>query len=257
MSELFNIAYDPDTINDFNRALKTYVTELGMEQNKVIKQWSGNLAENLMMETPPFAQGRKASNGLDARKRGISKIEKDLKMAVNTTEQLFGSNIRSEGLQKILKSRDRKRLQGFLEHAGYTNWEAVKFDERLHTEKRPTMFNKIRPQDKVTFEKQNWNRYLKKLQDRVGWMKAGWAVAAQALGKKVPAWIAKHIGYARGSLKTEETSGGISYTIENYSPTIGRYGGRFNHAISWMFDKMQKDIKARLDYIARKKNGQL
>ena len=88
-------------------------------------------------------------------------------------------------------------------------------------------------------------------------MKAGWGVAVQALGKKVPPWIAKHLGYAKGSLRTEEKPNGISYTIENYSPTIGRYGSRFNHAISWMFDKMQKDIQIRLDYIARKKGGRL
>ena len=143
MSAVFDIAYDPDTIANFNRALKTYVSELGMEQNKVIKQWSGNLAENLMMETPPFAESRRASNGQDARKRGIAKIEKDLRKAVNTTEQLFGPNIENKGLEKILKSRDKKRLQGFLEHAGYTSWEAVKFDEKLHTKKRPTLFRNI------------------------------------------------------------------------------------------------------------------
>lgn len=252
-----DIKYDPKTVEQFNRALASYVNELGMNQKDVMRQWSGNLAVSLMMETPPFVS-KSASNGQDARKKGIAAIEGDLKKAVCTTEQFFGGkNILNDDLKKILRSRDRRRLEGFLKKTGNEQWKVVDFHPDLHKKIRPTIFRKIKAHKNVTFNKQSWNAYLKQLEHRVGWMKAGWAVSAQALGKKVTNWIANLVPIANGAITQTETDNKLSIVMENYSPTIERYSGRFNYTINEMFKKMQKDIQIRLDYIARKRRGTL
>lgn len=251
-----NIKYDPATISRFNSALKSYVTDLGMQQKDVIKQWSGNLAIELMKETPPFTGGRSASNGQDARARGVASLEENLKKAIRPVDSMFDKkNIKNDSLRKILKQRNKQKLENFMQHSGYaSDWKVVDFDKKYHTDKRPTIFRKIKSQHVLTFNKNSWKSYLDRLKTHVGYMKAGWAVAAVALGKKVPNWISNNIPRADGAIKTIEKESSVSYTIENSSPTIERYSGRFNHAISWMFDKMKKDIEIRLAYL-RKKHG--
>lgn len=249
----FNISYDPQTIANLNRALASYVKDLGMEQKDVIHQWAGNLSVELMKETAPFTKGRHASNGQDARKRGIESLENNFKRAVITPDIMFGKQeIKNEKLRKALKSGRKDKVQGMLHGMGFDQWKVVDFNKSLHTDVRPIIYRRLKTQYKVTTNKRSWNDYLKRLKDKVGLMKAGWAISAEKLGKKVPKWIANNIFRAHGSCVISGTELKPQITLNNYTRTVARYGGRYNHAIQWMFEKMQKDIKIRLRYLANK-----
>jgi len=258
MAEEFNIAYDPDTIKEFNAALKRYVTDLGKDMNAVIKQWSGNLAENLMMETPPFADARRASNGQDARKNGLKTLRSNIKKSIKPAGDFFGKPIKSERLKEIIRKGQKDKLVNFMEHAGYgPDWKVVDFDKKYHQQNRPTIYRKMKGQRLVTLNNRSFSDYVKRMESLVGWMKSGWAVSAIALGKKVTNWIANNVYRAPGKFTVVEKEGKITYTMENHAPTISIFGGRYNYAIEWMFDKMNKDIEAQLRYLARKKGGKL
>ena len=44
----------------------------------------------------------------------------------------------------------------------------------------------------------DWRAYLRKVQSRVGYHRAGWLTAADAVGLRLPAWVQKHRSYAGG-----------------------------------------------------------
>ena len=92
------------------------------------------------------------------------------------------------------------------------------------------------------------------MESRVGYLKAGWMAAYQQLGGTVPPWIRKNLGIAKGGCKVQITEGGTKYMvlIENWTPTVSRYSGRYNYAIDWEADKMEKNLRIRLAYDAKK-----
>lgn len=249
------IQYDIDksSVDALHRTMAKYTQELGLDARKVLVKQAGLLSLELMAQTPPYGGKRAGSNELDAKKNAIKQIERDLKKAAKTEDNIFSQPLESKDLRSLLRKGNTTNIEAVFAKIR-PGIKAVRFTEDLHTDNRPGIYSKARSQNKLTPDKAKWKQYLKKITDRIGYMKAGWGIAAQAMGRKVPAWIAKHIPYARGFCKVTETPTNMTIEMANASPTISQYSNRLSHAVDTVNERMGKDLKAQLDHLAQKYN---
>lgn len=237
------VKFDDKQVKRYNQALGGFIKDLGYDAPKTIKQYSRLLAEDLMEQCPPF-EGKTGSNTQAARKSGLEKIKRDLLRSVTPADYIFKDSFNNKHLEKIIKRHKWTQLDAAMQNMPkFQSWRAVPFDEGAVEAKKPDLYWKGKQNNLVTLDQAKWKRYLKKLQDRVGYMKAGFGVAVSLLGGKVQSWIAKHLGYARGYC-FDETDNTMSPHVEfgNTTPTVGRYNHRFNYAITKRADKMFRDL---------------
>jgi len=99
-----------------------------------------------------------------------------------------------------------------------------------------------------------FNRVLRILQGRVGWLSAGWNAAASNLGVSLPAWVKRH-GNSQGEARVETTSGRFRLTLTNAVGFVGNvraYERRVQAAINMQAGKMHRQAAALLAKAARK-----
>jgi hypothetical protein len=188
------------------------------------------------------------------------KIKGDLIRAITPIDMIFDESYKSKWLEKVVRRKDYDKMNKFLENVPkMKSWKADKFAESYHTNARGSYkYGVGSPKKIMTMDVKSWQRYLKELQDRVGYSKAGWAVAVQRLGGSVPAWISKHIPYAKGGIDENVTQPSKDTTnfyvsMWNSTPLVNTYTSRYNYAIGYVADKMSRDISAKLDYLAKKR----
>jgi hypothetical protein len=90
----------------------------------------------------------------------------------------------------------------------------------LHTKARDSRTGRVNPRSrkvKAAVEKAALNELRRKLKLAVGTLAAGWNAAAQELGVKLPAWIARH-GTKHGIIKVQVSKTGIRIYLAN---TVG------------------------------------
>ncbi len=90
----------------------------------------------------------------------------------------------------------------------------------LHTKSRDSRTGRVNPRSrkvKAAVEKAALNELRRKLKLAVGTLAAGWNAAAQELGVKLPAWIARH-GTKHGIIKVQVSKTGIRIYLAN---TVG------------------------------------
>jgi hypothetical protein len=99
---------------------------------------------------------------------------------------------------------------------------------------------------KLLFVKQaEFQRLLKQLQSFVGILAAGWNAAAQRLGIRLPAWIARH-GTRHGSIQIHENSSGIRIVLRNSVPFVDDVTGlkrRVNAAMDYEANSIKRQVK--------------
>jgi len=225
----------------FNEAVNNIVATSKRDLRVVINQQAKLLATQFMHYTPPFAGGNIPSAGSGGstkadHKAGVEAVKRDILRTMTPPSELFRNGFTSKQLEKIVKKKDKKRLQDYFDNVKspkLRGYKVVDFDPLLHLKNR-VRGNRFRPsnQQKFVFEEREVKRYIKDVQKRVGSMKAGWGVAINKFGGSMPAWVRNQLGHAKGTaevLRDEPTS----YTVEmsNYTPAVARFSSNYNVAI--------------------------
>lgn len=163
-------------------ALYLLAREARVAPGVVIKEETGLLVRNIMQLTPPknLAQGRKAIQG-------------DLRRIVYPLDP---STITWEPLKQAVQKRDREAIAAILKNKRPPNMDLTRDATRMaqqHTKmrnKRGRVTRGVRPM--LAALARDANRYIRDVQSRVGWTKAGFVAALNAAGKTAPGWIQRH-----------------------------------------------------------------
>lgn len=251
-----DIKWDQESLNDFNRQMLRYSAGMGKTLEETMIQWAGRLAEEMMRESPPFVD-KSASNTKDAQKRGERAVKEALLKSVTPVSVLMKDDFKNKTLEKIVKRKKYADWEDTTQHMPkLKHWKAKPFSEDLHMENRPKgRFDYMKQKKVVTFDESKWKRYLKKLQARVGYLKAGWARAVHELGRNVPGWIRRHMGYAKGTFSQDLNGDKKTIEFSNATPTVVRFSSRYNYAMDWISKKMIKQMEIALAAEARKLKG--
>jgi hypothetical protein len=251
------ISWDENTLKNFNQSMLRYAAGMNKTLEETMHQWAGRLAEEMLRESPPFVN-KGASNTGDAKVAGEKTVKVALLQSVTPTSVLMKeTNFTNKNLETLVRRRkykDWEETTRYMPKLG--KWSATPFKEDLHTNVRPrrSRYDKLKKQKVVTFDENKWKGYLRKLENRVGYLKAGWGIAAQALGRKVPAWVSRHLSYAKGDIKINLEGDNKTIVFSNYTPTITRFSSRYNYAMDWIGKRMLKQMDIALKAEAKKAN---
>jgi uncharacterized protein (UPF0335 family) len=142
------------------------------------------LAERCQAITPPasLAQGRKA-------------VARDINKAF---QPLTVETFDSPSIRRIIRTDDRDAWRSFAQHATQRtirNTEAIDFSPAHHQKQRRSRGRVFNSGGVVTLGPQAAavRKYIRTVQSRVGWAKAGWNIALLGLGGRPrDAWVARH-----------------------------------------------------------------
>jgi hypothetical protein len=202
-------------------ALQRLALAAKVDLGKVIKQEGGNVAKSIMMILPPTpvpgtTKPRGSGLSLKAKQQGENAIKSDLFGG----RRLSGARYASIGLfQRIggstLQPPKRARTETAAVRLGWERsktiriyfkyWRPNASDGELnnfHLRFRnrygrvpfvsQSTIGRWKVQDQMWISNGTADKYLKAVQSRVGYAKAGFAAAALACGMRLPAWVRRH-----------------------------------------------------------------
>jgi hypothetical protein len=217
-------------------ALERLAQSARVDLGKVIKQEAGNVARSIMMILPPTT--RDAGTAAKPKSSGLAKAAKE--QGENAIKSdLFGGRRKSDAryssiglFQRIgsstLQPPKRARTQTAAVNLGWersktiriyhkfwrenaSNDEMRKFHLRYRNKYGRVPFvsqstiGRWKVQDQMWISNSSADSYLKSVQEKVGWAKAGFAAATLATGQRVPAWVRRHA--ARAGVESHNFTG--------------------------------------------------
>lgn len=180
---------------------------MGREVGDLVRGEARLLMAQAMIETPPKGKGLSVKRRQEAQiERGFKKIVSPVRPASDAEDSKYRWH--DPKIQKLIKKKNADGLQQVFNAIGGRMSRAIVmpfFDKDAIKQLRG---NKKNGPKLYTFDYPAWKRRLKELKDRAGFTKAGWAISYIALGgTRVPAWIRRHIDYARGSIDVSALDG--------------------------------------------------
>jgi len=266
---MINVAVKEVDAKAFNDAVNNIIATSNRDMKEVVNQQGKLLAIELMNYTPPFAGGKvpkgeasKTTKG--DQRQGMEAVKRDILRTMTPPSELFKMGFKNKWLEKVVKSKDDKKIQQYFESVKspiLNKYKVAQFDPQLHLSKR-VYSNRFRPKYQYKFVSNEGfvKKYIKEMQGRVGYMKAGWAVAAQFFGATIPKWIEDHLYYAKGEVKIlNEDPTNYSIEMANYTPTIDRHASSYNvairmrtNALNRAFDNyLEKTLKESFTYAGK------
>ena len=186
----------------FKVKAKKLVKQLKLDENKVVREQAGLLAQLLAKVTPPFKSFPKMSGKPSYTTGGAMGVgKKAVRAGFYSAVQKMGtvSNWTDKGMRKAIRSGDTAYIQARLEHMKKSNKHGLKvrdYSDNLRERQRNTRGRVNRgTQPIVMLQNKDVNAGLKRAMNNVGIAKASFALIALRLGRpKAPAWISKHFG---------------------------------------------------------------
>lgn len=185
----------------FGRGMKELARVTGIEVVDLVRGQARLLANTAMVIQQPYGKGLKQKRFIEgAIERGFRRAIKP----IYASGEGGGKNEwHAPSLQKHIKDKNRLAMEHALRAMGgrTSGAQVVNFDKSIHKNNR---WKKKLPgalQRVYTLDTNAWKQRLDELKKRAGYVKAGFAKAYLALGgRSVPAWIRRHLSYARGSV---------------------------------------------------------
>jgi len=234
---------------DLNLALRDYIRATGQDSTAVVKKQSRLFAQQAMKRTPPksYAQGRRA-------------VAKDLDRIIDGAERGFMQRIIDwHGSADFVKQEfKRKDGSNFL-----VEWGHVRFDgsdlEEFHNANRDKRGRVLRAGDftrnigrwkannKMIVPENVKRRYVRKVQKRVGRLKAGWIrPITRAGGNKmsVPAWIRQHNEGARSNAVLQGSgTAKVQMIMSNFASGASQLGNVVKSALRIRLSAMVREVR--------------
>ncbi len=229
-------------ISAWTRKVALLGAATGKNMREVLDEEWPLLMRKIVDFTPPktLAQGRAAVN------RDIRKTMRPFDPAL----------VRTEGVREIVA---RKNIEAFNLVAGRAHGgplqgaRAVPFSPEIHTSARNA-------RGRVTTSQQNrvvlgsdaqlLKRYLKTIQDRVGWAKAGWLQALHLLGETAASYIERHSPGSGRVIDDRDNPDNPSITAVNRTPWAVRkdeaqriIGDAYDSRVVAIFSKVKTKLR--------------
>jgi len=199
---------------------------------KIMRDSGARFVRNVADITPP-ARGKA---DIAAKKRGESAIVADLLKLAVVTEVANQTNSSSRaGIQRNEKGHF---VKGSGKVSRSTTGQLLS-DASALIELHSRSFAKggVNPRNrkgKIYVQQSTFDKVAKQLMARVGWLAAGLNVAAEKLGRPLPAWIRRH-GSKFGKIQVTVSTSGIRITVTQnvpYADGVGGYQRRWAFALS-------------------------
>lgn len=202
-------------------ALQRLASAAKVDLGKVIKQEGGNVAKSIMMILPPTpatgdTKPRGSGLSLKAKQQGENAIKSDLfggrrksgarYSSIGLFQRIGGSTLqppkraRTETAAVRLGWERSKTIRIYFKYwrPSASDGELNNFHLRFRNRYGRVPFvsqstiGRWKVQDQMWISDGTADRYLKAVQSRVGYAKAGFAAAALACGMRLPAWVRRH-----------------------------------------------------------------
>jgi hypothetical protein len=202
-------------------ALQRLASAARVDLGKVIKQEGGNVAKSIMMILPPTpspgtTKPRGSGLSLKAKQQGENAIKSDLfggrrrsgarYASIGLFQRIGGSTLqppkraRTETAAVRLGWERSKTIRIYFKYwrPNASDGELNNFHLRFRNKYGRIPFvsqstiGRWKVQDQMWISDGTADRYLKSVQSRVGYAKAGFAAAALACGMRLPAWVRRH-----------------------------------------------------------------
>lgn len=211
---------------------------------EVVKEQAAGLARELMHVAQPFGSDKAAQ------KKGLNATKRALILSVIPVDRVY-EEFRDERIKKLARKKDHVALTEINKNIPkLKDYQIVSFSEDLHQINKRNKRYDIRDSSKlITFDKGSWKNYLKKLQDRVGQTKAGWAKLLRQFNLRIPAWIAKHVSsFNFGGVVSINTENTDNPKIEFSNITGKGDADVVRQAMERQIGKMKRLYEFRLNY---------
>lgn len=203
-------------------AVQVYAERTGIGIREALDEEWPLLISKIIDFTPPntLAQGRAA-------------VASDIRNIMRPFDPI--GPFRTEGLREIVEKKD---IAGFnilaaRDHGGLMSGKrAVAFDPLVHTSQRNKYGRVTRKSGDVVLgsDAKLLKQYVKNIQDRVGWAKAGWLRALALVGAidRAPAYVSRHDMSGGDVIDDRANEDDPSITAINHTPWANRQdeGGR-------------------------------
>jgi hypothetical protein len=202
-------------------ALQRLALAARVDLGKVIKQEGGNVAKSIMMILPPTpvpgtTKPRGSGLSIKAKQQGENAIKSDLfggrrrsgarYASIGLFQRIGGSTLqppkraRTETAAVRLGWERSKTIRIYFKYwrPNASDGELNNFHLRFRNRYGRIPFvsqstiGRWKVQDQMWISNGTADKYLKAVQSRVGYAKAGFAAAALACGIRIPAWVSRH-----------------------------------------------------------------
>lgn len=219
----------------YRDGLNTFVHEMNANAVLLLKEEMRLLLRDVIRFTPPknLRQGKQA-------------VESDIQKAVGLLDQNSFGRAREEirlPMRELIRRKDNETLQQALRDMDGRNWIVKSFDKQDHISRR-NRYGRVRRKSFVmTTDRIAYNKYVREVQRRVGLARAGWLRAAEGVGLKLPSWVRRHAGYAKGGY-SEPSPNRLEIVSRNGSVKIPNYQQRIVQvALNARRISIEKEIK--------------
>jgi hypothetical protein len=173
----------------YRNSMNTLVKELKADGVLLLKEEMRLLLRDIVKFTPPLkghAQGRNAVVG-------------DLN---KNARPLDPAKIEMPRLAQVVRDRNAPAIVAITKNlkGGWGGRRVLSTQAEIaakHVRNRNN-YGRVRRDQGNMAHLSDWLGYLKTVQSRVGYHRAGWLTAANAVGLRLPAWVSKHRRYAKG-----------------------------------------------------------
>lgn len=190
-----SITVDSFGAERFTEALKAYMRATRRSVPAVLRDQGKQLARRLIsgprvtsddgavtrgIATPPSTR----AEGKRAVKRDISRVFRSLKPR----------EFDDKRIRKLIRERNEKAIQAIFDNSkgALHGFRLKSFDAKLHQDQRNRRGRVREKPDRVaTFEVEKVSEYIKRIQERVGRAKGGWARPLALLGGRTSSWVSR------------------------------------------------------------------
>jgi hypothetical protein len=176
----------------FNQTMRRFMKTSNRAAAVVLKEQARGVLRRVVDWTPP---GGKGAQGSSAKKRGEAAVERDILKLMRP--------VKSYG-----RDSDALRAAGmFIDTPSNDSPAAI---HKANRSKTGRVRRKLNP--KIAIKATDLRRYIAAKKKMVGFLASGWKTAATKLGVSLPAWVTRHTGSGRATIKSTATLIEVSAT---------------------------------------------
>jgi hypothetical protein len=209
----------------------------------VLLKFQNQFAANLAFTTQPY--GLKPSS----EKKGQKAVERDIRAVYKSPAKVWDETKKhgeevSKAVYAAIKNDEKEKAERILESLGIDQKLMMKFDGgNLHKAAKGALPKTLRGQrSMINLDEKSLRKYIKEIQQRVGFAKAGWVVALPSR-RGIPDWVAKHRSLGFILDKTKFTLS-PHLIFQNNVPWIKKLfkAGAYKQSFSRMAKQIEKEI---------------
>lgn len=240
----------------FQFALRRLALATRKEFGEVVRQQARLIAVNLAYQTQPFGDQQGKAQGTARVKRDIGRVYKSAGVAFDDIAKTTNGEASANQFWYFIKNRRmdmatemlrRLNLDGYATDITIGNFDLGARHQQARTGSRKGV-SRRRKIDFIVTNPGQLSSYIKKIQQRVGTAKGGWAACAKQIGgtRGIPGWVSRQTQRLAGGAVVDNTrnSSNPFVAMTNSVPWIDKClnGGQMQRAFDIQREKMMSYI---------------